>query len=147
MYYKMVVITVENYSNTGVHTITVKNKKLFWVKMIDVQKELGVKKVPQFIRQEMCGIFGRKDLTKEQKNKHITRRPTDNFKFKYATSDIMGKVIKNGRGVKKSNYGVNRMEKRNQRGDFRSLLGFKENDIYQNKEFSTLLKINKAFPN
>ena len=32
MYYKMVVITVEKYANAGVHTITVENKKLFWVK-------------------------------------------------------------------------------------------------------------------
>ena len=34
----MLVITVENYSNAGTHTITVKTKELFWVKMIDVQK-------------------------------------------------------------------------------------------------------------
>ena len=27
MYYKMVVITVEEYANSGVHTITVENKK------------------------------------------------------------------------------------------------------------------------
>ena len=40
MYYKVIVITVEK---PGVHTITVKNKKLFWAKMIDVQKGLGVK--------------------------------------------------------------------------------------------------------
>ena len=43
MHYKMVVITVEKYANAGVHTITADNKKLFWVKMIDVQKGLGLK--------------------------------------------------------------------------------------------------------
>ena len=32
----MVIITVENYLNARVHTITVKDKKLFWVKMVDV---------------------------------------------------------------------------------------------------------------
>ena len=32
----MVVITVENYSIAAVHTITVKNKELLWVKMIDI---------------------------------------------------------------------------------------------------------------
>ena len=149
----MVVITVENYSNAGVHTITVKNKELFWVKMIDVQKGLGVKNIPQFIRQEMCGIFETKGLTKEQKNKYvksegeISRKPTDNFKFKYATSDILEKVIQNCRGVKESHNSVNRMEKRNQRENFRSLLEFKENDTYQSKEYSTLLKIKKVFPN
>ena len=77
----------------------VKNKELFWVKMIDIQKGLGVKNIPQFIRQEMT--LERKDLTKEQENKYIksegeiSRKPTDNFKFKYARSDIMEKVIKN----------------------------------------------------
>ena len=40
----MVVITVEKYANAVVHTITVENKKLFWVKRIDAQKELGLKK-------------------------------------------------------------------------------------------------------
>ena len=40
MYYKMVVITVEKYANAGVHTITVENKKLFGVKMFDVQNGL-----------------------------------------------------------------------------------------------------------
>ena len=33
----MVEITVESSKNTGVHTITVGNRKLIWVKMIDVQ--------------------------------------------------------------------------------------------------------------
>ena len=36
----MVVITVEAYKNAQVHTITVKNEELFWVKMIDVQNGL-----------------------------------------------------------------------------------------------------------
>ena len=39
----MVVITVESYKNGEVHTITVKNKELLWVKMIDVQKGLDIK--------------------------------------------------------------------------------------------------------
>ena len=34
---KMVNISVKNYQNARVHTITIINKKLFWVKMIDVQ--------------------------------------------------------------------------------------------------------------
>ena len=55
MYYKMVVITVEKYANSGVHTITVKNKKLFWVKMIDVQKGFGLKNMPDLVKKEkMC---------------------------------------------------------------------------------------------
>ena len=38
----MVVITVQAYAEARVHTIKVGSKKLFWVKMIDVQKGLGL---------------------------------------------------------------------------------------------------------
>ena len=40
--YKMVVITVQNYANTKTYTITVGNREIFWVKMIDVQKGLDL---------------------------------------------------------------------------------------------------------
>ena len=36
----------------GVHTIT-ENKKLFWVKMIDVQKGLDLKNMPDLVKKEM----------------------------------------------------------------------------------------------
>ena len=39
------------------------------------------------------------------------------------------------------------MEKVNQRDNFRILLGFKGNDIFQTKEDSITLKIKKIFPN
>ena len=42
----MVVITVEAYQNARVHTITVKNRDFFWVKMKDLQDVLGVKNMP-----------------------------------------------------------------------------------------------------
>ena len=50
---KMVVITVEKYANAGVHTITVENEKLFWVKMIYVQKGLGLKNMPDLVKKNM----------------------------------------------------------------------------------------------
>ena len=59
----MVVITVEAYENVKVNTITVKNKELFWVKMIDVQDGLGLKNMSDLVRREMCGNFETKDLT------------------------------------------------------------------------------------
>ena len=40
----MVVITVQVYAEARVHTIKVGNRELFWVKIIDVQKGLGLKK-------------------------------------------------------------------------------------------------------
>ena len=59
----------------------------------------------------------------------------------------MEKTMKNCRGVKKYSDGVNRMEKENHREHFRSLLGFKENDIFQRNQYSITLKIKKVFPN
>ena len=58
----MVVITVENYSSARVHTITVKNKELFWVKMIDVQNGLSVKSISDLLTKEMQGESETKKL-------------------------------------------------------------------------------------
>ena len=49
----MVVITFEAYKNAQVHTITVKNKELFWIKRKDVQDGLGVKNISDLLRKEM----------------------------------------------------------------------------------------------
>ena len=57
----------------------------------------------------------------------------------------MQKVIKNCRGVKKGNDGINRTEKENQRENFRFPLGFKENDMYESKESSVLKSIMDTF--
>ena len=92
-----------------------------------------------------------KDLTEKQKKKYImseyktTKESTDNHKNKYARSDITEKIIKNCRGVKKCTDGVNRTEKRNQREDFRIILGFQENCVYESKESSVLKSIMDTF--
>ena len=67
----MVVITVEVYKNAKVHAIAVKNKKSFWVKMIDVQKGLCIKNIYDLARKEVCGVFETKNFTEEQKRKYI----------------------------------------------------------------------------
>ena len=54
-----------------VHTITVKNKELFWVKMVNVQKGLGLKNVPDLVRKEIQGIYETKYPTEDQKKKYI----------------------------------------------------------------------------
>ena len=59
----------------------------------------------------------------------------------------MEKIIKNYKGVRNCNDGINRMEKEEQRKSFVSLLGFKEHEIMLTKEYSTKLKIKKMFPN
>ena len=103
----MVVITVEAYKNAKINTITAGDRKLFWVKMIDVQDGLGLRNMSDVVRREMCGISETKELAEKQKQKYIksehqiTKKPTDNHKCKYARSDIVERIIKNGRGVKK----------------------------------------------
>ena len=117
--------------------------------MIDVRNGLGIKNMSDSLRQQMRGICETKNLTKEQKKNYIkTRREICNSlenDYKYARSDIMEKIIKNCRGVKRCSDNTNRKSKEVQRESFRSILGFKENDIFQSKESSILSKITKIF--
>ena len=84
-----------------------------------MQKRLGIKNNHDLARKEVCGIFETKNFTEEQKRKYIrTEREiskilTDNSKFKYVRSDLMEKIIKNCRGVRKCNDGINRRKKKN----------------------------------
>ena len=86
---RMVVITVEAYQNAQVHTITVKNKYFFWVKMKNVQDKLGIKNITQHVKDELRGKFETNNLTKEQKQQYvrseyqITKVETDNKKEKF----------------------------------------------------------------
>ena len=57
----------------------------------------------------------------------------------------MEKIIKNCRGVKHCNDGVNRLEKEKQRENFRTILGFKEHDTMKVTEKTTLDSIKNAF--
>ena len=62
----MVVITVEKYANAGLPTIKVGNKKLFWVKMIDVHKGLGLKNISHLVRKQIQGMCRTKYPEEEQ---------------------------------------------------------------------------------
>ena len=130
-----------------------KDKKLFWVKICDVRKGLGIKNIYDLARKEVCGIFETKNFTEEQKRKYIkTEREiskilTDNSKFKYARSDLIEKIIKNCSGVKKCNDGINRMKKEEQRENFRTLLGYKDNDIMNREEYTVTSQIEQVFVN
>ena len=53
----------------------------------------------------------------------------------------MEKIIKNCRGVKRCNDGINRMEKEKQR----EILGFKERDIMLTEKQSVLKSVMDAF--
>ena len=115
----MVFITAEAYKNAGVAVIK-NNENYFWVKIVDAQRGLGLKCMRSLIRREVCGIYETGNLIKEQKIKYIRSEfeIIKNFgdkKSKYARNDIMEKVMKNCRGVKKSNDGTKRLDKEKQR--------------------------------
>ena len=112
--YKMVLITVQSYIDAKVHTITVGNRKIFWVKMIDLQNGLGIKNISDLVRKNIQGIYETKNPTEQHVKKYkrpqkeISEEPTDDSKFKY-----LMEIIKNCRGVQKCNDGINRMGKKN----------------------------------
>ena len=56
-------ISVEKYADA---TITVGNRRLFWVRMHYVQERLGVKNMSDLVRKEIHGIFETKNPTKDQ---------------------------------------------------------------------------------
>ena len=74
--------------------------------MIDGQKGLGSKNLPDLVKTEICGIFETKNPTKEQKKKYIwteseiIKKIADDSKYKYACSDLMEKIVKK-KGSKK----------------------------------------------
>ena len=78
--------------------------------------------------------------------KKIDRESNSVSEIKYVRNDLMEKIIKDCRGVKKCNDGINRMKKEEQRENFRVALVFKEHDIMLAKEYSTKSKIKKMFP-
>ena len=57
----------------------------------------------------------------------------------------MEKIIRSCRGVKQCNDGVNRLEKEKQGEGFRTVLGFKEHEIINVTEKTTLDSIKNAF--
>ena len=65
----MVVIIFQNYTDAEVYTITVGNRELFWVKMIDVQKGLGIRNISDLVRKYIQGIYETKDFTIKTKTK------------------------------------------------------------------------------
>ena len=79
----MVVITVEGYENAEVHTIKVNNKKLFWVKMTDVQDGLGIKNIADLLRKEIFGKY----YDEEQSIKYLTKEQIRKVKRSEAELD------------------------------------------------------------
>ena len=111
-------ITAEAYKNSQVRTITVGDRKLFWVKMIYIQNGLGIKTISDLVRREIQGIYEIQKPTKEQIKKYkISKAEIDKKDVyasnvtKYARSHIIERIIKNCKVVKRCNDGINRMRK------------------------------------
>ena len=145
-------ITADIFTNAGVHTITIKNKDYFWVEMKAIHDKTGLKNIPQQVRSELCRKFETNDLSEKHKQRYtkpkyqIIKVETKNKRDKYAKNDITEKIIKNCRGVKKCNNGMNKMQKnKNKTQDFRTLLGSKDHDIFKSKESSIIDKIQTVF--
>ena len=78
--------------------------------MNDIRQGLGVKNISDLVIKEIKGIFNTNNPTEKQvkKYKRSLANLMNNYskysnKIKYARSDLMEKIIKNCRGVKKSN--------------------------------------------
>ena len=103
--YKIVVITVQNYVDAEFHTTTLRNRELFWVKVIDIQNGRGIKNISDLVRKEIHDIFETKNPTKEQIRKYKRTEkesnPECNSNSKFARSNLTEKIMKNCRGVKK----------------------------------------------
>ena len=110
------VISVQNYSNAGVKTVRVKDADFLGVKMSDVQKMLGVKNMPDLVKKEIMGILSvnkRCDDFKKYKRslQEITNDIKDSAKHKYIRNDVVEKIIKNCRGIKRCEDGASRSDK------------------------------------
>ena len=140
----MVDISIKKYTNAKVCTIRVSNKKLFWVRMHDVQEGIGVKNMSDLVQKEIWDIFKTKNPTKDQIRKYKRREKdfdhNSTVTFVYVHSDLM--IIKNLRIIKNC-----RGEKKRQKKAFRCKLGFKLHDIMMCKEESVTIKIIKVFSN
>ena len=98
------IYSVEKYSNAKVCTIRVSNKKLFLVRMFDVQEGIGVKNIIDLVRKEIRGVFRTKNPTKDQIRKYKRHEKeldhSSSATFVYVCSDLMSRIIKNCRGEK-----------------------------------------------
>ena len=62
----MNLISAEGYKNAGVHCLKIRKTDELWVGMKDVGVGLGVKSISDLVLKEICGIYEKKELTKEE---------------------------------------------------------------------------------
>ena len=112
----MNLISAEGYKNAGVKYLKTGEKNELWINMKDVGDALGVKNISDLVLKEICGIYEKKKLTKEETKcyKMTEREFYENFdnlskdelntksnKSVYVKNIIMTNIIKHCRGEKK----------------------------------------------
>ena len=103
----MLKISVKEFTDAKeVHTITIGNREIFWVKMCNVQKRLGVENIYDLLRKEIWGICETDNPTKKQTRKYKRLEKEldndSNSNFRYACSDIILKIIMHCRKTQKT---------------------------------------------
>ena len=61
---------LEVSADSEVHTKTIGNRRLFWVRMHDVPEGLVIKNISDLVRKEIHSIFETTNLTKDQIRKY-----------------------------------------------------------------------------
>ena len=112
----MSLISAEGYKNAGFFCLKIRKSDDLWVSMKDVGVGLSVKSISDLVLKEMHGIFGKKELTKEEvKGYKMTEREIykkfdklsdDEFNTKsnknvFVKNIIMTNIIKHCRSEKK----------------------------------------------
>ena len=62
----MNLISAEGYKNAGIHCLKIRKTDEPWVGMKDAGVGLGVKSISDLVLKEICGIYGKKELIKEE---------------------------------------------------------------------------------
>ena len=71
----MSLISGEEYKNTGVFYLIIKETDELWVSIKDVGDGLGVKNISDLVLKEIYGIYEKRKLTKEEiKNYKMTEK-------------------------------------------------------------------------
>ena len=135
--YKILKISVKEFTDAKVHTVTIDNRRLFWVKMCDAQKRLSVENIYDLLRKEIWGTFETDNSTKEQIRKYKRRKKEldndSNSNFRYACADIIIKIIMQCSKTQKA-------------VEFKTKLGFNPINLIMSKQGSVTTIIMKSFP-
>ena len=112
----MSLISAEGYKNADVFYLTIKKTGELWISIKDVGDGLGVKNISDLVLKEICGIYEKKKLTKEEtKCYKMTEREfyekfyklsedelnTKSNKNVFVKNTIMTNIINHFRGEKK----------------------------------------------